>query len=234
MRHIVTGGKLSEDGSLKASQNVIQETLKHESIKSLLGLKKSEKCLGTPSLMDYVKVNGKRKVKFSKPLDDHLLLGIPDESMRTCSKIETSNGPLFRQRGFYILDQNSLKLGILLQVYKSKYGVSYAVIEELLDVTAEKGDPFIVEAKAKVLKRTGSLFLLTELPKLHALPILHACPAEDVPSCGFVTGLTEVTEERQLTQQRKTVYNCLGNEGNFFVINLTALSVPTGVGLGCC
>ena len=63
--------------------------------------------------------------------------------MKTCNKIQTANGPLFRKGGLGIIHQGVAQLGILTQVYKSSLGVYYAVVEKLRDVTAEKRDPFL-------------------------------------------------------------------------------------------
>ena len=233
VRHIVTGGALSEDGKLRASENVLQETLRHDSFKNLLGIKTEEVFVAKASLMDYVQVNGKSRVKLSRPTQEHMLLGIPDKDMKTCNKIQTANGPLFRKGGLGIIHQGVAQLGILTQVYKSSLGVYYAVVEKLRDVTAEKRDPFLTEAKIKVWKRSGSFFVTKHLYDLLSVPILHACSAEEVPSCTFLTGMVEVREERQSTEQRKTVYDCLGRDGDFFIVNVTAFSVPIGIGVGC-
>ena len=76
--------------------------------------------------------------------------------------------------------------------------------------------------------------LITNLGLLYAVPLLHACFLEDPQSCSFVTGNVNVTEEITVVQQRKTVYNCLGRQGQIFLVNAAAFSVPTGIGLGCC
>ena len=235
VRHIVTGGALSEDGALKASENVLQEVLKNKSIMSLLGMEVSPTPIGKASLLDYSVENGKKKVQVSRPKPEHLALGVPDEEMKTCSKIETKNGPLYRDGGLYVLDENNtLKMGIVVEVYKSKYNANYAVIEKLEDVTADKGDPFLLEAKAKVWHRSGTLFVTESLHKLLAVPLLHACRAEPAAPCSFETGLVNVIEERQSIQKTKTVYNCIGRKGGYFIANVTGLSIPTGVNVGCC
>jgi hypothetical protein len=153
--------------------------------------------------------------------------------MKTCNKIQTANGPLFRKGGLGIIHQGVAQLGILTQVYKSSLGVYYAVVEKLRDVTAEKRDPFLTEAKIKVWKRSGSFFVIKHLYDLLSVPILHACSAEEIPSCTFLTGMVEVREERQSTEQRKTVYDCLGRDGDFFIVNVAAFSIPIGIGVGC-
>ena len=72
--------------------------------------------------------------------------------------------------------------------------------------------------------------LITNLGLLYAVPLLHSCSLEDPQSCSFVTGNVNVTEERTVVQQRKTVYNCLGRQGQIFLVNAAAFSVPTGIG----
>ena len=234
VRHIVTGGALSDDGRIKASENVLQETLRHKSLMSLLGLKRDEVFVSKATLQDYVKEGVKSRVKLSKPKPEHLLLGIPNEEMKTCDKVETRNGSLYRSGGLYILSNGTAELGILIQVYKSRSGVSHAVIEKLRDVSAERVDPFLAEVRAKVLKRSGNYFVTKNLHEIYAVPILHACPFEQPQRCSFVTGMVDVREERQITQQRRQVYDCLGREGQFFIVNVTAFSVPIDIGVGCC
>ena len=235
VRHIVTGGVLNESGTLVASNNVLQETLKMKSLKKLIGLETQEVNLGKASLMDYTTLNGKKKVTVLRPKPEHIVLGVPDEKMKTCSKVETENGPVYKDGGLYILGQNgTLQMGMLSEVYKStKYGVCYAVIERLQDVTAEKGDPFLMEAKAKVWKRKDTFFMTQFLHQLLAVPLMHACNSEPAP-CSFVTQNVDVREERQIVQQRKLFFNCKGRKGTYFITNVTAFSIPTGVNVGCC
>ena len=83
VRHIVTGGALDDDGGLKASETVIQEAQKHSSLKSFLVMETSETHIGKATLLDYVKVNGKKHVKVSKPNAEHVALGVPNEDMKT-------------------------------------------------------------------------------------------------------------------------------------------------------
>ena len=95
-----------------------------------------------------------------RPKDEHILLiGVPDQLLKTCDKILTNNGPLFRGGGLCIFQDNIPKLGILQEVYKSQYNV-FAVIEELEDVTAEKSDPFLIEAQMKVWTRSKRLSIV--------------------------------------------------------------------------
>ena len=127
-------------------------------------------------------------------------------------------------------------MGVLEEVYKTKTGGLYAVIEKLTDVTAEKSDPFLIEAKIKVWKRTKEFFVTSNLHDLFAVPLLHACSAEDppTPACSFVTGDVDVREERANVTKSKTYYNCIGRRGQYFLANAASFSIPTGIGLGCC
>ena len=63
----------------------------------------------------------------------------------------------------------------------------------LPDVAAEKSDPFLIEAKIKVWKRTKEFYVTSNLHDLFAVPLLHACSAEDppTPACSFMTGDVE-------------------------------------------
>ena len=88
--------------------------------------------------------------------------------------VQTRNGPLYRNGGLYLIEGDSLKMGVLEEVYKTKTGGLHAVIEKLTDVTAEKSDPFLIEAKINVWKRTKEYFLNSHLYDLFAVPLLHA------------------------------------------------------------
>ena len=115
------------------------------------------------------------------------------------------------------------------------HGATYAVVETMRDVITDLTDPFLDEAKIKVWKKSGHFFVTSNLHKLYSVPLLHACSAEDPPEmCKFSTGAVTVREEREMVQQRKTVYNCLGRKGKCFLVNGTALSIPTRIGFGCC
>ena len=235
IRHINSGGILSEDGRIQASPKVIQEAARHKSLRSLLGMELVTSSVGKASLMDYVEVNGKKKVKLSKPSPEHVQLGIPNQDMKTCTKVETSNGPLYRDGGlYYTLDGDVPKMGVLQEVYKSVLGACYAVIEKMVDVTNDVGDPFLNESNIKLWKKSGHYFTTSNLHQLHSVPLLHACSYEELSPCKFSTGVVDVREERQIVQQMKTVYNCIGRKGKRFLVNSTALSIPTGIGFGCC
>ena len=144
-------------------------------------------------------------VQVSKPNAEHVALGVPNEDMKTWNKIETTNGPFYREGGLYTLQKDStVKMGMVVEVYKSKFGVCFAVIENLSDVTAQHGNPFLLEARAKVWKRTETFYVTQFLQKLHAVPLLHACSAEPARSCNFETGMVVAVEERQTVQKRKT------------------------------
>ena len=181
--------------------------------------------VGTPSLFDYIKRNGKRQVKKERPRNEHVLLGIPDEMMKSCKKIHTTNGPLFRLGGLYIIEDDNVKMGILHQVYKSDTNVVYAVIERLQDVTAQKADPFILQAKMKVWKKSNLFFVTSNLSQLNSVPLLHACYAEDRPTCRFKVDFVDVTEERQTVRKEKLHFQCQGRQGKIFLVNSMAFSI---------
>ena len=122
IRHIVTGGSLSEDGNVRASDAVVEEAARYKSFRSLLGTEISSKSVGKTSFLDYVDINGKKKVKVAKPKFDHVQLGVPNQFMKTCSRLETCNGPLFRDGGlYYIFDGDVPKMGFLDEVYKTTW-----------------------------------------------------------------------------------------------------------------
>ena len=129
--------------------------------------------------------------------------------MKTCRKILTSSGPLYRQGGFYIEEENGdVKLCLLLQVrslgshqitimvffaqiYKDGQGYSYAVAE-LLRHAPEKEDIFLTEVKIKVFRRTGRLILLEALDTVCFFKKCHLCSILQIsdgscasPSCLF-------------------------------------------------
>ena len=233
VRHIVTGGALSDDGTKKASKNVLKAATHFSSLISLLGIKKEEIKEGQASLMDYETENGRRRQKKEKPVYDHVLLGVPDIAMKTCDRILTRNGPLFRQGGLYIKGDNTVQPGILIQVYKSST-TTYAVIEILVD--SSHNDSFLLEAGMKIWKRSGRFIINSNLLLIESLPLLHACKFEIPPAakCEFVDGVVSVIEERQLVQQRKQTYRCLGKSGQVFVVSAACLSLPVGSSLACC
>ena len=227
IRHIVSGGSLSADGKVKAADNVLKEAVKYTSLKIMLGIENAQTKIGQASLFD------KKQVK---PKLFHLLPGVPDKLMRTASKIMTENGPLYRGGGVYVKEQNVVQLGILVEVYKAKVGMCFAIIETLEDVSHQKSDNFLQEAGIKVWMRQGNLRMISNLLELKSAPLLHACRAEVPPTvmCDFETNLIDVREERQDVQQMKTVYRCIGNGGTFFISSAACFSMPVGVGLGCC
>ena len=137
---------------------------------------------------------------------------------------------MFRHGGFYYYEGAELKVAMLVEVYKSQHGTVHAVVEIS---TEDTEDPFLREAGIKIWKRRNTYSLISNLRNIWSVPLLHACFLEDQP-CGFVTGPVDVREERSNVEQVKTVYNCLGRRGLYFLVNATAFSVPTGVGLGCC
>ena len=235
IRHIVTGGALSDDGVKKASKNVLESAIQFPSLRSLLGIIKEDIEEGKASLMDYETVNGKRRQKKEKPVFDHVLLGVPDIAMKTCDRILTRNGPVFRQGGLYIKRDNTVQPGILIQVYKSST-FTYAVIESLVDSSHVNNDSFLLEVGMKIWKRSGRLIIVSNLLLIESLPLLHACKFEIPPAakCEFVDGVVSVIEERQQVQQRKQTYRCLGKSGQVFVVSAACLSLPVGSNLACC
>ena len=68
---------------MEDSKIVIQEAQKHSSLKSLLGMETSETHIGKATLLDQVKVIGKKHVQVSKPNAEHVALGLPNEEMKT-------------------------------------------------------------------------------------------------------------------------------------------------------
>ena len=163
----------------------------------------------------------------------NILLGIPDSDMKTFNRVKLKNGPLYRGGGLYMIDHSEMLFGRLIEVYRSKTEISYAVIEVFDDCSCENSDPFLNEAGVRVWRCSGILKLVKELHRLNPAPILHACPLEPIVKCGFEVGSFEVIEERQKVQQHREVYRCLGKAGNLFLINVTALCIPSGVGAGC-
>ena len=73
--------------------------------------------------------------------------------------------------------------------------------------------------------------MLNNLLMLQSANLLHACTLEDqpAPKCKFVTDVTDVREERQVVQQKKTIFKCVGQKGNYFLVSATCLSLPVGV-----
>ena len=233
VRHTVTGGALNSDGSLRASENVMNESKRLSSLRSLLGISAEDRFVAKPTLADYIQVGGKKRLKQSRPKPEHILLGIPDSDMKTFNRVKLKNGPLYRGGGLYMIDHSEMLFGRLIEVYRSKTEISYAVIEVFDDCSGENSDPFLNEAGVRVWRCSGILKLVKELHRLNPAPILHACPLEPIVKCGFEVGSFEVIEERQKVQQHREVYRCLGKAGNLFLINVTALCIPSGVGAGC-
>ena len=58
VRHTVTGGALNSDGSLRASENVRNESKRLSSVRSLLGISAEESFVAKPTLADYIQVGG--------------------------------------------------------------------------------------------------------------------------------------------------------------------------------
>ena len=212
----------------------MQETVKFTSIKKLVGIDSEEVKVGQASKFDYDTVAGKRKQKMKRPPREHILLGVPDIDMKTCSRVMTKNGPVFRGGGLYLIGEQSVQLGKLKEIYKDSIGVCHAVIEKLTDVTHAKQDPFLQEAKIKVWKRSGHFLVTSDLFKIQSSPLLHACSLEDIVTGRLLTGLVQVREERQTVEQRRTEYKCLGADGRYFLVSVTCLSLPSNIGVACC
>ena len=121
---------------------------------------------------------------------------------------------------------DSQELGVLNEVYKAPVGSCSAFIQKLEDVSFEKADPFLSEAGISLEEKTG-LSLDIKLSE-------DACSEEVPPTikCMFVTGLTDVREERQMVQQRKECYRCLGKDGQFLrsLVSASCFSLLIGVG----
>ena len=59
-------------------------------------------------------------------------IGVPPGSHQTCRKISTLTGPLFRDGGFYIVENQNLVVCVLQQIYKLEDG-EYLPVAEILD-----------------------------------------------------------------------------------------------------
>ena len=191
---------------------------------------KSESFLTKVSLYDYDVTDEKKKFKKSKPTNDHILLGIPNQSMRTCNKISTENGPVYRNGGLYIDEDNGVLLpGILVQIYCDKI-VSYAVVEEL--VQSPRTDSFLQEVGLHVWRRSRRYRVVSNFKLLKSLPLFHACKFDDY-NCQFDYGVTTEREERVSLQRFKNRYKCAGSNGNYFIASACCLSLPFSSGFGC-
>ena len=102
VRHIFDGGVLNASGTEVPSQNVLQEGNLCQAFQTLLGKEESRNNCGAVSLQDWLRINNRKVIKKSKPLREHMCLGIPDEFMITCRKISSKSGPLYREGGFFI------------------------------------------------------------------------------------------------------------------------------------
>ena len=90
-------------------------------------------------------------------------IGVPPGSHQTCRKISTLTGPLFRDGGFYIVENQNLMVCVLQQIYKLEDGEYLPVAEILEDVSRRFHDPFLAEMKVKTWKRTRRLLIIRNL-----------------------------------------------------------------------
>lgn len=221
IRHIITGGKLSEDGSVAAGKKVVSEAQQFLSWRQLLGTEESSTTTEA-SLFDY----HQRRLRRSRPREEHLHAGIPDEVMTTARKVSTSTGPLYRGGGLYtITGDMNLEYGILEQLYKSPSGEEWAVVRSLVE-DSSLHDVFADETGIKILKKENYFYITKRLNELKAIPILHACSREDPVECSIVDGRHERIEESRTVEKDETHFNCIDREGNFFYTNNLCLSFP--------
>ena len=223
-RHIFDGGVLNLNGTDVASENVLNEGRSCQSFRQLLGQEEISPPLGSVSLNDYEKVNGRRRFKKTLPPAAHTAIGVPNRAMKTCRKIKTGVGNLFRDGGFYIEGSNSeINLFLLAQIYKEESGHCYAVAEILIRDEA-KEDIFLSEVGIKVFKRTNKYQLCEDLYTFHAVPLFHACMAENPVVCCIRNSVHQVREERQIVDQTGIHYKCLSRKGTYFLVNPLAYS----------
>ena len=223
-RHIFDGGVLNDDGSDIPSRCVLREGESCKSFQVLLGKEDTSVFIGTMDLQDWTKTNGKRNVKREYPIEVHEGIGIPRELMRTCRKIQTKIGPLYRCGGFYIEGNYSHQLYILVQIYKDPNGYS-CVLAKILSHSAEKEDVFLREMRIKVFKRSGRLVLLESLNVLIRVPLLHLCIEEEPVSLNLGEFDHTVSEKRRQVVKNDLSFQCLSSSGKFFIVNVLALSV---------
>ena len=226
-RHIFDGGVLNADGSELPSRNVVTEGKLCKDIRVLLGKEEDVKEFGSVSLQDWELRRNRKIVKKSYPIHQHIAVGVPNQLMKTCRKVSTEVGPLYRSGGFYVRDEDPARLMMVSQIYKDLTGYSY-VVGELLDHVPEKEDNFLREIRVKVFGRSGRFVVIQTLDKLVAVPLLHMCTAEDPVICQVGKFPHSVTEERRQVIQDGITFDCCSRQGNYFVVNALALSVEPG------
>jgi len=227
-RHIFDGGKLDDAGTDSAAPNVITEGESCKAFRTLLGKEVEPVPTGTVSLQDWQRVNNKNVATKIHPAPQHIALGVPDVLMRTCRKITTAAGSLYRDGGFYVENADgSTQLCILKQVYKDSHGYSYAV-SEMMQRSAQKEDNFLREMRVKVFEITGRLVVFEALNTLISVPLLHACFAETPVLCTLGRSQHIVREERQDVVQTGNNFDCVARRGRFFLVNPLAFSVKMG------
>ena len=227
VRHIFDGGILNMDGTETATEKVIEVGSSCQSFRVLLGQEEIENAAGSTSLVDTELVNGKRKVMLRRPPEIHIAIGVPMDMLKTCKKIVTSVGSLYRDGGFYIENgDNDPLLFQLVEIYKSRGrgGHSYAV-GEILTRDQAKEDLFLQEVQVKVFRRSGRLVLFEDLYRLLAVPLFHACLAENPKVCDVENSNHCVREERQTVVHTGLHYKCDLRAGTYFLVNPLALSV---------
>eukprot|EP00090_Calanus_glacialis_P003580 TRINITY_DN12636_c0_g1_i1.p1 TRINITY_DN12636_c0_g1~~TRINITY_DN12636_c0_g1_i1.p1 ORF type:complete len:160 (-),score=30.33 TRINITY_DN12636_c0_g1_i1:140-619(-) len=148
--------------------------------------------------------------------------------MITCRKIQTSTGPLFRNGGFILMKDGEFQLYFLHQIYKDDDGYSVAVAEVMRDVSTSFPDAFLREMEIRTWKKSGRFLLLDNFQQLMMVPLLHACLVENPRVCGIRRAAHSVTEEREDFDRVEDHFECVKREGQYFLVNVLALSVPVG------
>eukprot|EP00090_Calanus_glacialis_P003581 TRINITY_DN12636_c0_g1_i2.p1 TRINITY_DN12636_c0_g1~~TRINITY_DN12636_c0_g1_i2.p1 ORF type:complete len:123 (-),score=12.21 TRINITY_DN12636_c0_g1_i2:140-508(-) len=64
--------------------------------------------------------------------------------------------------------------------------------------------------------------------QLMMVPLLHACLVENPRVCGIRRAAHSVTEEREDFDRVEDHFECVKREGQYFLVNVLALSVPVG------
>ena len=107
-------------GTEVATDRVIDEGKSFRAFQNLLGAEETLPSLGSVTLNDRERLQGRLKAKMTQPPNSHtgtsyesliqgciltlhlVATGVPDILMKTYRKIQTSAGPLYRGGGFYI------------------------------------------------------------------------------------------------------------------------------------
>ena len=160
MRHILEGGVLNATGTLFAHENVLQEAKRTRSFRTILGTEEAVINIGDVSMNDWEIVRGKKYKKKTQPPQQHLNLGVPNQNMMTCRKIQTSSGALYRDGGFLMVWNGEVNLFFLHQIYKDRDGFCLAVVELMEDVSAQYPDPFLDEMQIKTWRKSDNFLLV--------------------------------------------------------------------------